>query len=319
MSRELPIGVILAAGKGSRMAPFSQSFPKPMLPIGNKPLIQHQVEIMHSLGIREIVVLVGHRGFEISKALGSGAALGVTIRYVEQTSYLGIAHAVGCLESHIHAPFLLFLGDIFFRRGRLEAMLQQLRDLPGGAVLAVKEENDSVAMSKNYAVIQDDSGAVRRVIEKPRFAPTKLKGVGIYLFDVTIFDAIRRTPRTAMRDEYEITHAIQVLIDDGYPVRSALAIDEDVNLTYPEDLLRCNLDEAGLVGDQNLLGENTFIHPDASIRHSVIGNNVRVECPAKISHSLIFDGTVVKTAGPLDRHILTPEGIVDCSIVHRIS
>ncbi len=312
---ELPItGAILAAGKGSRMAPFSQSFPKPMLPICNKPLIQHQVEIMSSLGIRDIVILVGHRGFEISKALGSGAALGVNIRYVEQSSYLGIAHAVGCLESYIHSPFLLFLGDIFFRRGRLESMLHQLKDLPGGAVLAVKQENDPEAMRKNYAVVLDSAGSVTRVIEKPRIAPSRLKGVGIYLFDLTIFDAIRRTPRTAMRDEYEITHSIQVLIDDGYPVRSSPSVDEDVNLTFPVDLLRCNLEEAGLANGGNLLGDNIWIHPEAHISHSIIGNNVRIEQAVHLSNSLVFQDTQLKLSGEVNSHIITPEGMVDCSV-----
>ena len=98
-------GVILAAGKGARMAPFSARFPKPLLPICNMTLIQHQLEIMRSLGIEDVVVLVGHKGFEISKQLGDGSSLGVRLTYVEQTRYLGIAHAIGSLEPYIAGPF----------------------------------------------------------------------------------------------------------------------------------------------------------------------------------------------------------------------
>lgn len=306
-------GVILAAGKGSRMAPFSESFPKPMLPICNKPLIEHQVEIMRSLGINQIVVLVGHKGFEISKALGSGEALGVSIKYVEQTSFLGIAHAVGCMERHIHSPFLLFLGDIFFHRGKLDEMLEIFARNPGGAVLAVKEEHDAGAMRKNFAVIVGEEGAVTRVIEKPRLAPSPLKGVGVYMFDLTIFDAIRNTPRTAMRDEYEITHSIQVLINDGYNVRAAHSIDEDVNLTEPIDLLRCNLNQAKRIQAQPLIGTGARIHPGANIVDSVIGDNVNIDHPIRLSRSLVFSGTHVTAAVDLDMHILTPDGMVDCS------
>ena len=54
------------------------------------------------------------------------------------------------------------------------------------------------------------------MIEKPRYVDSQLKGCGLYVFDPHIFDAIRRTPRTAMRDEYEITDSIQILINDGY-------------------------------------------------------------------------------------------------------
>src|SRR3981189_389175 len=93
-------GAILAAGRGSRMVPFTESYPKPILPICNKPLIERQIETMKELGIRDIPVLIGHKGFQISRILGDGSRLGASIRYVEQTSTLGIAHAVGRLEPY---------------------------------------------------------------------------------------------------------------------------------------------------------------------------------------------------------------------------
>src|SRR5438128_1281295 len=118
-------GAILAAGSGARMLPFSEKYPKPLLPVCNKPLIQHQIEIMRSVGITDIVILVGHKGFEISKVLGDGGSLGVSLRYVEQTSALGIAHAVGRLEPHISQPFLLFLGDIYFIEKNIAEMFER--------------------------------------------------------------------------------------------------------------------------------------------------------------------------------------------------
>src|SRR5258708_7043288 len=88
------VGVILAAGHGTRMQPFSDRYPKPLLPICDKPQIVHQICIMRDLGICNIYVLIGHRGYQIAEVLGDGSSLGVTIRYVEQKSMLGIAHAV---------------------------------------------------------------------------------------------------------------------------------------------------------------------------------------------------------------------------------
>ena len=84
------------------------------------------------------------------------------------------------------------------------------------------------------------------MIEKPQHPPSRLKGCGLYLFDPIFFDAVRRTPRTAMRDEYEITDAIQIFIDDGHRVRAARVIRDDLNLSYPADLLDINLK---LLGD----------------------------------------------------------------------
>ncbi len=242
------------------------------------------------------------------------------LTYVEQTSFLGIAHAVGCLEAYVHGPFLLFLGDIYFGPGKLVDMLAEFDADSGGAILAIKQEPDADAMRKNYAVVIGEDRLVKRVVEKPRIAPSRLKGVGIYLFDSTIFDAIRRTPRTAMRDEYEITHAIQVLIDDGYPVRAVHAIDDDVNLTFPADLLRCNLEQADRLGDgvldsqHNLIGDRTSIHAGAVLTDCIVGSDVVIEHPIHISRSMIFDGSRVLSSSDFDYHIVTPDGIVDCNV-----
>lgn len=305
-------GVVLAGGKGSRMQPFSEHYPKPVLPVGNRPLIEHQVETMKRLGIDDVVVLVGHKGFEISKALGDGSRFGVRIRYVEQTSALGIAHAVGRLEQHIRNPFLLFLGDIFFVPGSLESLFTLFESQGGGAVLATKEEHDEKAIQRNYALVLNPEGMVTRVIEKPRHVRNRLKGVGLYLFDLTIFDAIRRTPRTAMRDEYEITDAIQILIDDGYPVRPCSAVIDDINLTTPADLLYCNLLLARASGG-SLVGRDVEIANGAAVERCVIGDGAAVRNPIELTESLVFPGTEVQLATGVKRFILTPELSVDCS------
>jgi len=307
------VGVILAAGRGTRMQPFGLSYPKPILPVCNKPLILHQIEMMKEIGIDEVVILIGHRGFEISKELGDGRTLGLQIRYVEQTEMLGIAHAVGRLESALDRPFILFLGDIFFIARDLREMFRVFREQGGGAVLATKEENDPAAIRKNFSVVLSEDGSVTRVIEKPRHAPNRLKGVGLYLFDLTIFDAIRRTPRTAMRDEYEITDSIQVFIDDGYPVRVANVIEDDVNLTTPADLLDVNLRRARLVDPSTLIGPDCRLHASARVENSVIGARVVVKNPISIRNSVVFPDTLLEASGPIEHSIVTPEVIVDCS------
>jgi len=306
------IGAILAAGRGSRMAPFSASYPKPILPIGNKPLIQHQIEIMKSIGIQEIVVLVGYKGFEISKVLGDGSKFGVSIRYTEQTETLGLAHAVGRLEPYIDQPFLLFLGDIFFVPGDLERMFTLFEEQGSGAVLATKEEENIEAIRRNFSVTLSPDGFVTRVIEKPRYTSNRLKGVGIYLFDLAIFDAIRRTPRTAMRDEYEITDSIQVMIDDGYPVRATNSVLEDINLTTPADLLRCNLMQVRATPQHALIGPHSRVHPQTQIENCVIGAHVTIKHPIRIAKSVIFDHTCVDSLTGFEHYIVTPNHVVDC-------
>ena len=306
--------VILAGGRGARMLPFSEGYPKPLLPICNKPLIVHQIELLKSLGITEIFVLIGHKGFRLSMVLGDGSAYGVRIQYVEQEATLGIAHAVGRMEAHLDRPFLLFLGDIFFVPGDMQQMFKVFREQgSGGAVLAVKDEADPDAVRKNYTVSLSDHGFVKRVVEKPRYTTSRLKGVGLYLFDLSVFDAIRRTPRTAMRDEYEITDSIQVMIDDGAPVRISESIVDDINVTTPVDLLRCNLLAAELLPQPELIGANAKVHADAQLERCIIGSNSVIKNPISIRNSVIFDDTLVDTTEGFDGFVLTPEVVVNCN------
>ncbi|MBC7258338.1 MAG: NTP transferase domain-containing protein [Chloroflexi bacterium] len=305
------IGVILAAGQGSRIEPLSIYRPKPLLPVCNKPILQYQLEDMRRIGIREVILVVGHLKEGIVSRFGDGAWLGMHITYVEQKEKLGIAHAVGQLEPYVNDPFLLFLGDIFMAAPRLHEMVEMFWERRAGAVLAVKREADPARISRNFAVVVHPSGIVTRVIEKPRCPPSNLKGCGIYAFDLSIFDAIRRTPRTAQRDEYELTNSIQILIDDGYPVYPAEVVDMDVNVTVAKDLLECNLAELQRLGVNAVIGEGVTLAPGARVQNSVLGDGVVVKHPILVQDSLILSGTVVDAPHDLVRQLVTPEVTLD--------
>lgn len=306
-------GVILAAGRGVRMLPFTHHYPKPILPVCNKPLLCYQIEAMKSVGITDIIIVIGHLGYQIVKAIGDGSHYGVNIRYIEQEQTLGIAHAVYKLELEVNTPFLLFLGDIFFKTKDLNEMIRCLEEDKVSGVLATKTEEDPAAISRNFSIILDKDGYVKRLIEKPKHFYGNLKGCGIYLFNLDVFDALRRTPRTAMRDEYEITDAIQILIDDGHRVAYKNIIEEDINLTYPSDLLMCNFKMLEWTGKAELVGNNCDFHSDIAIKKSVIGNNVAIKHKTTISNSLIFDEVEVSSKlGKIDNTIITPFQSITC-------
>lgn len=300
------IGVILSAGKGSRIDPFNARYPKPLLPIVNRPILEHQVEQMKSVGIREIVIVVGHLQELIREHFGDGSRFGVQIRYVEQKNALGIAHAAMQLERHISAPFLLFLGDIFYVAKDLQAMVRTFRAGGVSGVLAVKREDDPVAIQKNFAVTIDDHLNVSKVVEKPRYLVNNLKGCGMYMFGPEIFDALRQTPRTAMRDEYELTTAIQIFIDDSYRVKACEVVEWDYNITFPADLLDCNARFLRHTGQANAISPNARVHRDADLRGAVLGDDVVIEHPIRIHNSILLPGT----------HIVDREDIID-SVVSK--
>jgi dTDP-glucose pyrophosphorylase len=303
------LGVILAAGRGARLYPFSERYPKPILPILGKPLLQHQIECLREVGVRQVIVVIGHLGFEIVRALGDGRDLGVEIDYVDQGPTLGIAHALIKLEGLVDRSFMLFLGDIFFLHDDLSRMVSFLGHDDVHGVLAVKEETSTESIRRNFVVLEDAQGFVKRVIEKPRHPPSRLKGCGLYLFDPIFFDAVRRTPRTAMRDEYEITDAIQIFVDDGHRVRAARVIRDDLNLSYPADLLDINLK---LLGEENHIGKGVRLARGCTVERSVIMDGATIEQPILIRDCLVLPGVTVTTASDLYRTIVAPGQVIEC-------
>ncbi len=299
------LGVILAAGHGSRMGPFGEEVPKPVAPICNKPLLVYQIEQLRALGINEIIVVIGHLGHVITDTLGNGAAYGVRIRYVEQSQRLGLAHAVGQLEPHVDRPFVLMLGDIFFEVTDLDRMVREFEEHHPAAVLATKHEPDPAAVRRNFSVHLRDDGTVRRVIEKPRFVETNLKGCGLYLFDLRIFDAIRRTPRTALRDEYELTDSIQILIDLDYSVRAATVVDWDMNLTYIGDLIACCRRQLAAEGRTSLVGGGCDLADGVELVETVLGDGVSITRPLRMERCVVMPGVVIGDNGVLADMVIT--------------
>lgn len=282
-------GVILAAGRGNRLGTLGQIYPKPLLPVGNKPIMQYQLEDMIDLGIKEYVFVVGHLKENIINYFGDGSLWGVKITYVEQKERLGIAHAILQLESIIDAPFILFLGDIFMVTKNLNLLIDTYLKNNATVIVSTKRENDVNSIRKNFSVLLHESGMVRRVVEKPRYIHCDRKGCGIYFFDLMIFDAIRRTPRTAMRDEYEITTAIQKVIDDGFPVYDVEVVGWDMNVTFPKDLLQCNKFWLKYQQRDNIIASTSIIYDISKIKGSCIGENVNIDVPIVIEDSVIFD------------------------------
>jgi dTDP-glucose pyrophosphorylase len=260
-----------------------------------------------------VVVVIGHLGHEVVRALGDGSRWGVSIQYVEQEEMLGIAHAVSRLENHVDRPFFLFLGDIFFVTENLRHMLDRFRAGNLGGVLACKREPNLEAIKRNFVVHTDGAGVVHRVVEKPRFPRTDLKGCGIYLFDQSFFDAVRRTPRTAMRNEYEITDSIQIFLDDGYKVEAAEVVKADMNVSYPADLLDLNLLLLQQSGKADWLAPDVKLGKGSALARSVAMAGAEVGDGCELTECLLFPGAKVPAGRVRRRSIFTADAEIRCA------
>jgi len=307
-------GVILAAGEGTRIYPLSNEFPKPILPVCNRPLVEYQIEIMKNCGLSEVfVVISSNAGSAIVETLGDGTRYGMLLRYVEQQKLLGTAHALSILEDFINSPLLVFLGDIYLIIDDLRPLIEEVMSGNVNAMLLSKIEENPEMIMRNFSIYEERSGRVCRVIEKPRYPGNRIKGCGVYIFDQHVFDAVRRTPRTAMRNEYEITNSIQVMIDDGLLVFHRPVVRCDLNLTFPHELLALNLMELKRRRLKKIIGKNARIPLGASVENSVIGEQAVVRYPIRIKNSLIFPGVRVTSKDDIDSAIIQRTNIIQCN------
>src|SRR5215471_9726951 len=229
-------GLILSGGKGTRLRPLTYTSAKQLVPIANKPVLFYGVEAIVAAGIREIGVVVGDTRDEIRAALGDGARFGASVTYIEQDAPRGLAHAVLIAEPFLgDAQFVMYLGDNLIAGG-ITGLVEEFRRLGCNSEILLAE----VPNPQQFGVAElTGEGKVRRLVEKPREPRSNLALVGVYMFDSSIFESVRRIKPSA-RGELEITDAIQDLIDRGKDVHPHLVRGWWKDTGKLEDVLEAN-------------------------------------------------------------------------------
>lgn len=309
-------GVILAAGNGSRLYPITEKIPKPLLPIGERPVIEYQLDIMKELGIKKCFIVIGYFGYEIAKHLGDGGNYGLHIEYIMQKEPLGIANALTYAAHKVtgNENILLMLGDIFFETTGLREMVDLMDEKQANGILATKIETDPNVLKKNFAIYHNEDGRVHKVVEKPTRLVNNLKGCGMYLFDGNIFEAVNRTPRTALRNEYELTDSIQIFIDSGYKVYYANVIVDDMNITYLKDLYKINMDYLRKYGKNAAIGVNVSLGDNVRLNNVVIGNNVSIGSDVTLSDSIVLSDVFIENGENIQQSIVTKDNILPLEV-----
>jgi len=300
------IGVILTAGRGSRMGLLGEDYPKSLLPVANEPLISHHLSLLRDLGVQEVYLVIGYRSADVITAVGDGGRYRLNVHYIEQESILGSAHALMCLRSRIREPFLLVLGDYYFSASDPARLLRRLQNGEGSAISA-KREPDRDLLSQACELKVDGEGRVLRIVEKPTMPKSDLKGCGFYALQPEIFDAIARTPRTALRDEYELSNSLELHVEAGSPLYAEDIIIWDFNFTWPEDLLKCNLKWLEREGRNELIAKGAYIEPGTQFKHVIVGDQARITGCSSLEDVVVFPGATLEGTPNLRRALVTPK------------
>ena len=206
MSDQSVTAVVLAAGEGRRLEPLTNRRPKPMVPVANRPLLEHVVEAVVDAGVDRIALVVGYRRERIRTHFGDGDDWGVSIEYVDQSTQLGTGHAVLQAESVVDGPFVVLNGDRIVDPSIVERMLALARDGDAPAMAVTTTDHP-----REYGVVELDGDRVTAITEKPAGpVATNRINAGVYSFTPAVFDAIRETPATG---ELTITSTLNRLAD----------------------------------------------------------------------------------------------------------
>lgn len=211
-------GLILCAGKGTRLQPLTYSQPKTLLPVANKSVLTYCLESLVQVGVTEIGIVINPNQEKAIRAeVGEEKRFGAQIIYLYQTEAKGIADALRPAEPFIKQDsFLLLLGDNLIQESLVPLKRAIEKYKADGSIMLAKVENPS-----DYGIAQLHQGQVVNIEEKPKHPKSDLAVIGAYAFTPVIFDAVKSIPPSA-RGEYEITDAIGWLIEQGYTVSSSI-------------------------------------------------------------------------------------------------
>lgn len=324
--------VILAAGEGTRLRPFTVNKPKVMLSVAGKPILGYVIEALTSAGIRNIIVVAGYRKEKIFNYFGSGEAFGANIIYVNQERQVGTASTLAQVKSLAAAEFLVLPGDNLIMKETIAAFAE----IAPEAVLAKRVENPG-----RYGVLTLEGNQVKSIVEKPREAKSNIVSTGIYALSRDVFDFIG--------DRLDIPDVINFMIEKGCPVKAVETDGAWLDAVYPWDLIsmsdavlsritnilsvtiegnaaiippvnigagtvvrsgsylngpiiigsNCEIGPSVVINGATSIGDNTVIAPFCHIRNCVIGNDVVIGPSSIIEDSVIDKGTRSKHGSPL--------------------
>lgn len=231
--------VIPAAGEGKRIRPYSEKVPKPMIQVFNRPILAHVIDRCQDAGILNIIIVVNPQSDAVKNYFGDGSEFGVSIEYVGQPKPEGIGHAIGLTEGVIETPFVVYLGDELYIDSDHRGFIQSFETSGFAASIGIMRVEDESLIRKNYSVEIDlETHIIQHLVEKPVKLTNNILGCGSYIFNETVFEAIRHTPRSKKKNEIEITDTLNTLRELGYTVGGYFLGGHYLNVTYPTDITK---------------------------------------------------------------------------------
>jgi len=194
--------MIMAGGRGKRLSPLTDTIPKPMLPLGGKPIIEHNIDRLISFGIKKIYISVKYLGEQIQDYFGDGSSKGISIEYIWEKKSLGTAGALSLVEKFNSSHILLMNSDLFTNVDFQDLFLTLMNSDAEMAVASTEYKIDVP-----YAVFETNGEYVKDFMEKPSFIYQS--NAGIYILKRELIDEIPKN------EFYDITDLMEKIVNDS--------------------------------------------------------------------------------------------------------
>lgn len=304
--------LILAGGRGTRLAPITDGMPKPLVPVSGKAVLSHALARIRSAGIKSAAVTLGYGGEEIKKYLSAHGTEGVDVRFYEEGSPLGTAGSAVGARDFFDGDFVALGGDVVFDFDVLPAF-EAHRKTGALATIIVSRSADPCRYG---AIVCDKNGRVADFIEKPswRRVHGDTVSTGMYILSPRIFDFIRAGAFSDFaKDVFPniLGGAVFAYEADGY----------FCDIGTPTAYLGTCIDAEegkikGISGSS--VSRRAKISKDATVTHSVIMDGATVGAGATVSNSVVCENAVVMSGAVVDCAIVTAGGIVPAgATAHR--
>ena len=285
----MTVGILLVGGFGTRLLPLTNKTPKPMLPIANLPVTEHQLLAAKAAGITKVLLATAYLAETFTPYFGDGAKWGIELKYALESEPLGtggaIRNAAELILSEIseNEPIVVFNGDVLSRHD-LAAQIDLHQSSSAAATLHLVSVEDA----RPYGCVPfDESGRVTDFLEKMENPITNTINAGCYVFSPQVIKEIElgkvvSVEREVFPELLKRGRVVQAFVDNSYWL----------DMGTPKALLKGSQDYVG--AREFIIGENSKISSSAKISGaSAIGNNVTIDANVEISASIIRDGVTI--------------------------
>ena len=292
----MTVGILLVGGFGTRLLPLTNKTPKPMLPIANLPVTEHQLLAAKAAGITKVVLATAYLADTFTPYFGDGSKWGIELKYALESEPLGtggaIRNAAELIFSEISQdePIVVFNGDVLSRHD-LAAQIKLHQTSTAAVTLHLVNVEDA----RPYGCVPfDETGRVTDFLEKMENPITNTINAGCYVFSPQVIQAIELGKVISVERE-----VFPQLLKNGKVVQAFVDNSYWLDMGTPKALLKGSQDYVG--GKEFIVGDNSKISTSAVISgSSAIGNNVTIGANVEISSSIIRDGVTIAEGSKLE-------------------